>query len=73
MKSKGPPKEEVAVRLDDATIARINALIPSFSMPGRDGKRSDVLRASILLGLLDFERDPKGTLREVNAVKGRWS
>ena len=43
--------QHVAVRLDEHTLARVDALIPSFSTPWRKARRSDVLRALILAGL----------------------
>jgi hypothetical protein len=59
------PLRSVVVRLDDATIARIEALRPIFSTTGRDATCSDVLREVVLRGLERFERDPQGTLREL--------
>jgi len=59
------PSQLVSVRLDDATIARIDALLPMFADAGRDGIRSDVLREIIRLGLEHFERDPEGALRDL--------
>jgi hypothetical protein len=44
-------KEHVAVRLDDATVARLEALLPRYALPGRSATRSDGLRAVILAGL----------------------
>jgi hypothetical protein len=41
----------VAVRIDEETLAQVDALIPSFSTPWHTAKRSDVLRALILAGL----------------------
>jgi hypothetical protein len=43
--------KHVAVRLDDETIAQVDALIPAFSTPWRPARRSDVLRALIRAGL----------------------
>ena len=43
--------QHVAVRLDEQTLARVDALIPNLSTPWRAAKRSDVLRALILAGL----------------------
>jgi hypothetical protein len=43
--------KHVAVRLDEETLARVDALIPAFSTPWRRAKRSDVLRALIHAGL----------------------
>ena len=45
------PKGHVAVRLDEPTIARIEALLPLYALPGRAATRSDGLRAVILAGL----------------------
>jgi hypothetical protein len=45
------PKNHVAVRLDPATIARLDALLPLYALPGRGATRSDGLRAVILAGL----------------------
>ncbi|MFT3764393.1 MAG: hypothetical protein QM820_02565 [Minicystis sp.] len=43
--------KHVAVRLDEQTLARVDALIPALSTPWRKAKRSDVLRALIHAGL----------------------
>jgi hypothetical protein len=43
--------KHVAVRLDEQTLARVDALIPALSTPWRHAKRSDVLRALIHTGL----------------------
>jgi hypothetical protein len=43
--------KHVAVRLDERTLARVDALIPALSTPWRPAKRSDVLRAVIHAGL----------------------
>jgi hypothetical protein len=51
----------VAVRLDEATIARLDALLPLYALPGRDATRSDGLRAVILAGLvIEEERAGRG-------------
>lgn len=44
-------KAHTAVRLDDATIAKLDALLPGLALPGRPATRSDALRAVILAGL----------------------
>ncbi len=49
-------KGHVAVRLDPATIARLDALVPLYALPGRSPTRSDGLRAGILAGLDEEER-----------------
>jgi hypothetical protein len=50
--------KHVAVRLDEQTLVRVDALIPSLSTPWRKAKRSDVLRALIHAGL---EADARST------------
>jgi hypothetical protein len=53
---KGLRKGHVAVRLDPATIARLDALLILYALPGRAATRSDGLRAVILAGLEVEER-----------------
>jgi hypothetical protein len=67
-RSKGTelPRGHVAVRLDEPTIARLDALLRLYALPGRDATRSDGLRAVILAGLLIEEErlrrlDPGGS------------
>src|ERR1700679_1415461 len=48
---KGLRKGHVAVRLDPMTIARLDALLALYALPGRTATRSDGLRAAILAGL----------------------
>ena len=55
-KSTALPRGHVAVRLDEATIARLDALLALYALPGRDATRSDGLRAVILAGLEIEER-----------------
>ena len=43
--------KHVAVRLDEPTLAQVDALIPALSTPWHKAKRSDVLRALIHAGL----------------------
>ncbi len=50
-KDQGLRKGHVAVRLDPATIARLDALLRLYALPGRSATRSDGLRAVILAGL----------------------
>jgi hypothetical protein len=50
------PRGHVAVRLDERTIARLDALLPLYELPGRSATRSDGLRAVILAGLEIEER-----------------
>jgi hypothetical protein len=49
-------KGHVAVRLDGATIARLDALLFLYALPERPATRSDGLRAVILAGLEVEER-----------------
>ncbi len=44
------PTGHVAVRLDPATIARIDALLPLYALPEREATRSDALRALLWAG-----------------------
>ena len=55
-KETGSRRGHVAVRLDAATIARLDALLPLYALPGRTATRSDGLRAVILAGLDVEER-----------------
>jgi hypothetical protein len=52
-------KGHVAVRLDVATLARIDALMPRLSEEWHQATRSDVLRALILTALEDAEKNPE--------------
>ena len=54
-----PKSEHVAVRLDTATIARIDALAPRVAIASIVPTRSDVLRALILTALEDAEKNPE--------------
>ena len=56
MKDDAQRKGHVAVRLDTATIARLDALLNLYALPGRDATRSDALRAVILAGIDVEER-----------------
>ncbi len=58
MATKEKPTQHVAVRLDEGVVARIDALLPRLSTEWRAGKRSDALRALILLGLQRVDADP---------------
>ncbi len=49
-------KDQVAVRLDEPTVARLDALLHIYTIPGRVATRSDGLRAVILAGLDVEER-----------------
>jgi hypothetical protein len=56
-RSKGPNdrRAHVAVRLEPAIVARVDALLFRFDLPGRRATRSDGLRAIILAGLGVYE------------------
>jgi hypothetical protein len=56
IKDKDSRKGHVAVRLDTATAARLEALLWLYALPGRQPTRSDGLRAVILAGLEVEER-----------------
>jgi hypothetical protein len=53
---KASRKGHVAVRLDEVTIARLDALLGLYALPGRAATRSDGLRAVILAGIEVEER-----------------
>jgi hypothetical protein len=55
-KAPALPKGHVAVRLDAPTIARLEAILHLYALPGREATRSDGLRAVILAGLEVEER-----------------
>jgi hypothetical protein len=57
-------KEHVAVRLDAATLARLEALLPLYALPGRCATRSDGLRAVILAGLAIEEQRASRSSKE---------
>jgi hypothetical protein len=54
-----PSRGNVAIRIDKETVARLDALAPHVSTPGRRATRSDTLRSVIMLGLRVAEIDPK--------------
>jgi hypothetical protein len=56
------PKDHVAVRLDNATLTRIDALKDVLTTPWHEATRSDILRAVILTGLENLEQEHRGTL-----------
>jgi hypothetical protein len=53
-----PEQTHVAVRLDTATLARIDALAPLLSSEWHTATRSEVLRALLLVSLEDAEKHP---------------
>lgn len=70
-KSTGPPRGHVAVRLDEATIARLDALRRLYALPGREATRSDGLRAVILAGLeIEERRAALVAPRSTNGIGG---
>jgi len=59
--AKRKPKKLVAVRLDEETMDRIEALVPSLSTDWRKAKRADALRKLILSGLAAEEARQRST------------
>jgi hypothetical protein len=59
MKSTHPPSHHVAVRLDEAVVERIDALLP----------RSDALRLLLGKGLALAARDPEAVRRNLQGAK----
>ncbi len=49
--------KHVAVRVDAAVVARIDALVPLLSSAWHKASRSDVLRKLIMSGLRELERE----------------
>jgi predicted transcriptional regulator len=58
--SKPPPSVAVGLRVDDALLARLDALAAQLSRPGAEVTRSDALRLLIGKGLDAIERGTKG-------------
>jgi hypothetical protein len=56
------PKDHVAVRLDNPTLERVDALKDVLSTAWHEATRSDILRALILTGLTQLEQEHKGAL-----------
>jgi hypothetical protein len=56
------PKDHVAVRLDNLTLERVDALKDVLSTPWHEATRSDILRALILSGLEQFEQQHRSAL-----------
>jgi hypothetical protein len=69
-KSPELPRGHVAVRLDTSTIARLDALLPLYALPGRSATRSDGLRAVILAGIDMEERRAARAARAATAAGG---
>ena len=59
----------VAVRIDDETLSRVDALLPELSSPWHQAKRSDALRALILEALDARDRNAK-TVKKSSTKKG---
>jgi hypothetical protein len=57
-------KDHVAVRLDNETLARIDAIRALLDTEWRDATRSDVLRLLILKGLDHFEKKHRTELEK---------
>src|SRR5262245_56895217 len=55
-------KDHVAVRLDNETLTRIDAIRALLDTEWRDATRSDVLRLLILKGLEHFEKKHRADL-----------
>jgi hypothetical protein len=53
------PTNHVSVRLDPPTMARVDALGPTFSTKWRPATRSDILRGLILNSLDRFEAEAR--------------
>jgi hypothetical protein len=49
-RTRDKPADHVAVRLDEETIARLDALIPALSTEWRGALHSDALRAVVSAG-----------------------
>ena len=62
------PKDHVAVRLDNATLGRIDALKEVLTTPWHEATRSDILRALILTGLESLEQNHRGALTKTRKV-----
>ena len=56
------PKDHVAVRLDNPTLERVDALKDVLSTAWHEATRSDILRALILTGLEHLEQEHRGAL-----------
>lgn len=54
------PNDNVAVRLDEETLARVDALEARISKPWQKATRSAALRAAILTGLDVLEASEAG-------------
>jgi len=62
-------KQHTAVRVDDQTLARIEALRQIFSTTWRDATISDILRALIYSGLKVLEKEHAGELKKQRKLK----
>jgi hypothetical protein len=56
------PKDHVAVRLDNPTLERVDALKDVLSTAWHEATRSDILRALILTGLEHLEQEHRSAL-----------
>lgn len=65
------PTIHVAVRLEPDQIARVDALLPTFTTRWRKATRSEVLRALILESLERTEAEQKAAASSKPAAKPR--
>jgi hypothetical protein len=69
MKTTHPPSHHIAVRLDEAVVERIDALLPQLSAPWHEATRSDALRLLLGKGLELAARDPEAVRRNLQGAK----
>jgi len=55
--SKTGRTTQVALRIEDAVLARVDALVDKLSPPGMSLARSEVLRAALLRGVESLEAE----------------
>ncbi len=60
-----PAKDHVAVRLDDATLERLDLVREVLSTDWHEANQSDVLRAVILGGLRQLEKEHATRIAEI--------
>ena len=61
----------VSIRLDETTMARVEALAPRFSTDWRTATRSEVIRALILSAVEHFESEERPDPRREVPAAGR--
>jgi hypothetical protein len=70
---KSMPRGRVAVQLDAASIARLDAMLPLYSTPSHQASRSEVLREVILRGLrIEESKREKGPSPGDGSPPRRW-